>query len=108
VNFLLEHAKGEIYVPFKNRRIYNTQLGTYAALSAPCWAPSVGRTFSYNPLMLFYAIYSGLSRDKENKKSLGSSVADDIRDNEITNETMPRSISNPKEEEEKQVRLDKK
>jgi hypothetical protein len=63
--------------------------------------PSVGRTFLYNPLMLFYAISPELSRrDKENKKSLGSSVADDIRDNEITNETMPRSISNPKEEEE--------
>jgi hypothetical protein len=62
--------------------------------------PSVGRTFLYNLLILFYAISPGLSRDKENKKSLGSSVADDIRDKEITNETMPRSISNPKEEEE--------
>ena len=36
----------------------------------------------------------GLSRDKENKKS----VANDIRDNEIANETMPRSISNEEEE----------
>jgi hypothetical protein len=51
--------------------------------------------------MLFYAISSGLSKDKENKKSLGSSVAHDIRDKEITNETMPRSVSNPKEEENK-------
>jgi hypothetical protein len=59
---------------------------------------SVGRTFLYNPLMLFYAISPGLSRDKENKKSLGSSVANDIRDNEIANETMPRSISNEEEE----------
>jgi hypothetical protein len=50
--------------------------------------------------MLFYAISFGLSVEKENKKSLGSSVARDIRDNETTNETMPRSISNPKEEEE--------
>jgi hypothetical protein len=49
--------------------------------------------------MLFYAISPGLSRDKENKKSLGSSVANDIRDNEIVNETMPRSISNQEEEE---------
>jgi hypothetical protein len=52
--------------------------------------------------MLFYAISSRLSRDRENKKSLGSSVADDIRDNEITNETMPKSISNPKEEEKEE------
>jgi hypothetical protein len=59
---------------------------------------SVGRTFLYNPLMLFYAISPRLSRDKENKKSLGSSVANDIRDNEIANETMPRSISNEEEE----------
>jgi hypothetical protein len=35
---------------------------------------SVGRTFLYNPLMLFYAILLGLSGDKENKKSLGSSL----------------------------------
>jgi hypothetical protein len=43
-----------------------------------------------------------LSIEKDNKKSLGSSVASDIRDNETTNETIPRgsSISNPKEEEE--------
>jgi hypothetical protein len=43
-----------------------------------------------------------LSGDKENKKSLGSSVANDIRDNETTNETMLRSISNQEEEEEKE------
>jgi hypothetical protein len=54
---------------------------------------SVGRTFLYNPLMLFYAILLELSGDKENKKSLGSSVASDIRDNETTKETMLRSIS---------------
>lgn len=59
-----------------------------------------GRTFLYNPLMPFYAISFALSEEKDNKKSLGSSVASDIRDNEITNKTMPRSISNQKEEEE--------
>jgi hypothetical protein len=63
---------------------------------------SVGRTFLYNPLMLFYAILLGLSGDKENKKSLGSSVANDIRDNETTKETMLRSISNPNEEKERE------
>jgi hypothetical protein len=52
--------------------------------------------------MLFYAISFGLSVEKENKKSLGSSIASDIRDNETTNETMPGSIFNPKEEEEEQ------
>jgi hypothetical protein len=53
--------------------------------------------------MPFYTISFGLSEEKENKKSLGSSVASDIRDNEITNKTMPRrSISNQKEEEEEQ------
>jgi hypothetical protein len=41
-----------------------------------------------------------LSGDKENKKSLGSSVANDIRDNETNNETMLRSISNQEEEKE--------
>ena len=46
----------------------------------------------------------GLSRDKENKKSLGSSVANEIRDNEIANETMPRSISNEEEEVEEGAR----
>jgi hypothetical protein len=51
--------------------------------------------------MLFYAISFGLSVEKENNKSLGSSVASDIRDNETTNETIPRSISKPKEEEER-------
>jgi hypothetical protein len=45
--------------------------------------------------MLFYAIALGLSGDKENKKSLGSLVGSDIRDNEATKETMLRSISNP-------------
>ena len=51
--------------------------------------------------MLFYAISFGLSVEKENKKSLGSSVASNIGDNETTNEeTMPKDISNPKEEEE--------
>jgi hypothetical protein len=50
--------------------------------------------------MLFYAIFLGLSGDKENKKSLGSSVASNIRDNETTKETMIGSIS--KEEEEKE------
>jgi hypothetical protein len=42
----------------------------------------------------------GLSRDKENKKS----VANEIRDNEIANETMPRSISNQEEEVEEGAR----
>jgi hypothetical protein len=61
---------------------------------------SVGRTFLYNPLMLFYAISLGLSGDKENKKSLGSSVASDIRDKETTTkETMRGLISNQEEEE---------
>jgi hypothetical protein len=41
-----------------------------------------------------------LSGDKENKKSLGSSVANDIRDNETNNETMLRLISNQEEEKE--------
>jgi hypothetical protein len=50
--------------------------------------------------MLFYTTSFGMSVEKENKKSLGSSVASDIRDNETTNQTMPRSISNPEEEEE--------
>ncbi len=54
---------------------------------------SVGRTFLYNPLMLFYAISLGLSRDKEEKKSLGSSVANYVRDNKTTKETKLRSIS---------------
>lgn len=65
---------------------------------------SVGRTFLYNPLMLFYAISLGLSGDKENKKSLGSSVASDIRYKETTKETMRGSISNQEEEEEKGAR----
>ena len=60
---------------------------------------SVGRTFLYNPLMLFYAIFLGLNEDKENKKSLGSSVASSIKDNEATKETMRGSISDKEEEE---------
>jgi hypothetical protein len=52
--------------------------------------------------MLFYAISLGLSEDKENKKSLGSSVASDIRDKETTKKTMQGSISNQEEEEEEE------
>ena len=52
--------------------------------------------------MLFYAISFELSVGKENKKSLGSSVASDIRDNETTNEILSRGISKPKEEKEKE------
>lgn len=38
--------------------------------------------------MLFHAISVSLSEDKANKKSIGSSVASDVRDNdEITGET---------------------
>jgi hypothetical protein len=38
--------------------------------------------------MLFHAISVSLSEDKANKKSIGSSVASDVRDNdEITRET---------------------
>ena len=62
---------------------------------------SLGRTFLYNPLMLFYAISLSLSGDKENKKSLGSSVASDIRDDNTTRETMPESISKAKEKGER-------
>jgi hypothetical protein len=36
--------------------------------------------------MLFYAISPSLSEDKANKKSIGSSVASDIKDKEITRE----------------------
>jgi hypothetical protein len=60
---------------------------------------SVDRTFLCNPLMLFYAILLELSGEKENKKSLGSSVANDIRDNETTKETKLKSIYNQDEEE---------
>ena len=60
---------------------------------------SVGRTFLYNPLMLFYAISSRLREDKEDKKSLSSSVARDIKQNETTKKTMLRSISEDEEEE---------
>lgn len=63
---------------------------------------SVGRTFLYNPLMLFYAIALVLSGDRENKKSLGSLVGSDTRDNATTKETMLRSISNPNEEKERE------
>jgi hypothetical protein len=52
--------------------------------------------------MLFYAIALGLSGDKENKKSLGSLVGSDIRENETTKETKLRSIFNPKEEKERE------
>jgi hypothetical protein len=52
--------------------------------------------------MLFYTIPIGLSEDKI---SLGSSVANYIRDNGTTKQTMPRSsISKEEEEEEKRVR----
>ena len=54
--------------------------------------------------MPFYAISFRLSRDKENKKSLGSSVANDIRDNETAKKTMLRSISNQEEEVEEGAR----
>jgi hypothetical protein len=63
---------------------------------------SLRRTFLYNPLMLFYAIALRLSGDRENKKSLGSLVGSDIRDNETAKETMLGSISNPKEEKERE------
>ena len=82
----------------------NAFLAIYAVLYSALQetVDSVGRTFLYNPLMLFYAISLGLSGDKENKKSLGSSVANDIRDNETTKKTMLRSISNQEEEEEEE------
>jgi hypothetical protein len=63
---------------------------------------SLGRIFLYNPLMLFYTIALVLSGDRENKKLLGSLVVSDITDNETTNETMLRSISNSKEEKERE------
>jgi hypothetical protein len=43
-----------------------------------------------------------LTVEKENKRSLGSSVESDIQDNETTDETMPKNILNSKEEEEKE------
>jgi hypothetical protein len=52
--------------------------------------------------MLFYTIALVLSGDRENKKLLGSLVVSDITDNETTNETMLRSISNSKEEKERE------
>ncbi len=54
--------------------------------------------------MLFYAIPLSLSEDKANKKSIGSSVASDIRDKELTRQTtaadIPRSNSKKEEKEE--------
>ena len=47
--------------------------------------------------MLFYAISFGLSRDKENKRLPGSSVINDIKDNETANEALLRLISKDKE-----------
>jgi len=49
--------------------------------------------------MLFHAILVSLSEDKANKKSIGSSVASDVRDNdEITRETaIPQPSSNKQE-----------
>jgi hypothetical protein len=60
----------------------------------------VSRTFLYNPLMLFHAISVSLSEDKANKKSIGSSVASDVRDNEltITNETAIPQPSSKKQD----------
>jgi hypothetical protein len=60
-----------------------------------------GRTFLYNLLMLFYAISLGLS--EASKKSIGSSVASDIRDKEITRETIPESSSKKEEKGEMNV-----
>ena len=60
----------------------------------------VGRTLLYNPLMLFYAISPSLNGDKANKKSIGLSVASDIKDNEITIETIPQSSSKKEEKGE--------
>ena len=59
----------------------------------------VGRTLLYNLLMLFYAISLSLSGDKANKKSIGSSVASDIKDNEIARDTIPKSSSKKEEGE---------
>jgi hypothetical protein len=38
-----------------------------------------------------------MSEDKENKKSLGSSVASDIRDSEETAKEVPKRTSQPNE-----------
>jgi hypothetical protein len=51
--------------------------------------------------MLFYTISLGLSEDKI---SLGSSVANYIRDNR-TKQTMPRSSISKEEEEEEEKRV---
>jgi hypothetical protein len=51
--------------------------------------------------MLFYAIPLSLSGDKENKKSLDSSVASHIRDDNTTRQTSPESISKAKEKRER-------
>jgi hypothetical protein len=48
--------------------------------------------------MLFYAISPSLGVDKANKKSIGLSVASDIKDNEITRETTIPKSSSKKEE----------
>lgn len=40
-----------------------------------------------------------MSLEKGDKKSLGSSIASDIKDKERAEETMPQSVSDPKEEE---------
>jgi hypothetical protein len=42
-----------------------------------------------------------LSGDKEDKKSLGSLVGSEIRDNETSKETTQRPISDSKEEKER-------
>jgi hypothetical protein len=52
--------------------------------------------------MLFYAIALGLSGDSENKMSLGSLVGSDSRDNETSKQNMLGSISNPKEEKDRE------
>jgi hypothetical protein len=75
------------------------QIGILPAFKNDDELSSVGRTFLYNPLMLFYTISLGLTGGK---KSLGSSVANYIRNNETTKESMLRSIS----KEEKRERED--
>jgi hypothetical protein len=48
--------------------------------------------------MLFHAISPRLSEDKANRKSIGLSVASDIRDKKITRETTIPELSSKKEE----------
>jgi hypothetical protein len=55
--------------------------------------------------MLFYTISLGLSEDKI---SLGSSVANYIRDNRTTKQTMPRSSISKEEEEEEEEEEEKR